>query len=557
MKKTLLALFILLSSAAGAQIFWTENFGTGCSQGTLAHSFVSTNGTWNVTNTGTNGTLANVWYISATEAGMGVGNCGDGCLGNPGLTNRTLHVGPNPFIGDAGAAYFAGPGSANTDVRAESPVINCTGRNNISVSFNYMMEGDAGNDRAGLAYFDGTSWQYYTGSGWSATFTALPVSNNASCNPQGLWTAHIANLPASANNNANVRVGFRWTNNDDGIGADPSFAADDITLNGALAPACSVSIAVTQPILCNGDCNGALLATGIGTGTITYWWAALPPAPFGNISNLCAGTYTVTITDNAACSATASFTLIEPTILVGLGAVTNVQCYGDCNGSASISPSGGTPGYTYTWSTGAATPGITNLCPGTYTVTVSDANNRTLSSAMTIMEPPLLALGNLTPSHPTCPGCTDGSICISNSSGGTPSYTYSISPTAGTFNGTCYINLPADTYTVCITDAHGCTACITDTLFDPPSGIGNLLSGYDVSLYPNPFNDDFYVEINNSSISITHLVIYDALGRNILTSESIGNKFHLSGDNLLNGVYFVELCSEKNQIIWRGRVFKL
>ena len=75
MKKILLSIFLLAGVAADAQVFWTENFGTACDQGTLAAGFASSNGTWSVTNTGTNDSYANTWYVSATEAGMGVGIC--------------------------------------------------------------------------------------------------------------------------------------------------------------------------------------------------------------------------------------------------------------------------------------------------------------------------------------------------------------------------------------------------------------------------------------------------------------------------------------------------
>ncbi|MCX7697537.1 MAG: hypothetical protein N2Z72_07600, partial [Bacteroidales bacterium] len=52
-------------------VFWSEGFGTGCNQGQLANGFTSSNGTWTVTNTGTNGNYANQWYVSATENGQG------------------------------------------------------------------------------------------------------------------------------------------------------------------------------------------------------------------------------------------------------------------------------------------------------------------------------------------------------------------------------------------------------------------------------------------------------------------------------------------------------
>ena len=121
-------------------VVWQENFGVGCSQGNLANGAAPTasNGAWSVSNLTTpfpNDPIPNEWFISATEAGMGVGNCGDGCLNNAGLTNRSLHVGSNlsPFFVDPGAAYLASPGTSNTNKRVESPVINLTGVDRKSV----------------------------------------------------------------------------------------------------------------------------------------------------------------------------------------------------------------------------------------------------------------------------------------------------------------------------------------------------------------------------------------------------------------------------------------
>lgn len=554
MRKISLSIFLLAAVAADAQVFWTEDFGTGCSQGTLASGFVSSNGTWSVTNTGTNGTLSNFWYVSATEAGMGVGNCGDGCLNSSVLNNRTLHVGSNPnLIGDVGAAYFAGPGGANSDVRAETPFINCTGRSNISLSFSYLMEGDAGNDFAALAYFDGSIWMHYNGAMWIAAFVPLALTSNSACMPQGKWTAYVVNLPLSATNNPNTKIAFRWINNNDGVGTDPSFAVDDIRFSGAIIPSCSVSISVSQSILCNGDCNGELTANAVGTPTFTYQWNVGPPVPFPTFSNLCAGTYTVTVTDGAACVSTASITLSEPTLLIVSALPIGPLCNGDSTGSICLVSSGGTPGYNYLWSSGDSTSCIFSLYTGSYSVIVSDANNCSTTVSVTITEPPLLILGNLTLTNPSCIGCTDGSICIGTSSGGTPSYTYSITP-ASAPTGNCYLNLSAGVYMVCITDANGCTSCTTDTLVDQPSGIRNLFSEKDIVIYPNPFSDEATIEIYDLQFTIYDFSLFDITGREVIKSQITNQISQIVKGDLIDGIYFIELSSNENQILWRGKV---
>ncbi|MBK7817670.1 MAG: hypothetical protein IPJ60_09050 [Sphingobacteriaceae bacterium] len=153
---TIFTMFVLTNKAQTA--FWTENFGTNpvCAN-VLASAYTSTNGAWTTSLTGTNQTFPNIWYVSATEAGMGVGNCGDGCTSNPTLINRTLHISTN--VGDLGAAYLAGIGF-NSDIRAQSPTINCSGKSGIVLNFNYIMWGVVNQDYCQIMYSadNGVTW---------------------------------------------------------------------------------------------------------------------------------------------------------------------------------------------------------------------------------------------------------------------------------------------------------------------------------------------------------------------------------------------------------------
>src|SRR5204863_9116102 len=58
-----------------------------------------------------------------------------------------------------------------------------------------------------------------------------PLAKTTVCaSTSGIWTSFTTNLPVSANNNPNVKIGFQWTNDNDATGTDPSFAVDDIAL---------------------------------------------------------------------------------------------------------------------------------------------------------------------------------------------------------------------------------------------------------------------------------------------------------------------------------------
>ena len=229
---TILVTSFVAGSLAAQTPFWTENFGTGCNRGQLASAYTGSNGAWTIASTGSNGSHANTWYVSATSANTGAGNCQESCIFNFN-NNATLHVSnvtitiPN-FLNvpaDTGSSYFTGGFSvlgitSNSSQRAESPTINCTGQNNVTISFIYIENGQSSIDDAQLVYSpdNGTTW------------TVVDALAKTSGCAYGQWTALTATLPASANNNATVKIGFAWVNNDDGQGSDPSFSVDDITL---------------------------------------------------------------------------------------------------------------------------------------------------------------------------------------------------------------------------------------------------------------------------------------------------------------------------------------
>ncbi|MBX2905864.1 MAG: T9SS type A sorting domain-containing protein [Taibaiella sp.] len=254
--------FLCAGGAAHSQVFWTENFETGAATGLQVSSYSSANGAWSLSVTGTEGADPNMWYVSCQEAGQLAGACGATCSGSPGL-GASLHVGGNSsWTGDGGASYDAGGLCPiicpQTDRRATSPTINCTGKSNIRLKFYYILNGQGSSDDGSVYYSpdNGVTW----------SLLVTPPKTTLCPSTQGKWDTLGILLPSSANNNATVKIGFRWVNNDDGVGSDPSFAVDSVSLRtpGTAGPV-SASMTSSGTTICEDSC---LTFTNTSTGTV-------------------------------------------------------------------------------------------------------------------------------------------------------------------------------------------------------------------------------------------------------------------------------------------------
>jgi hypothetical protein len=237
-------------------------------------------------------------------------------------------------------------------------------------------------------------------------------------------------------------------------------ASTSVTDNSTLAAIITATVNVTP---CNGGSNGS--ATGSGTGgtpNYTYSWSN--GATTSTISNLTAGTYTLTVTDSKNCFASTTVTITQPSQVKDSATTTaNVTCYGDSNGSVTMGAKGGTGPYTYVWSNGATASSLTNLKVGTYTVTASDANGCKGSVNISITQPTLIKDTITSQTNEACYGNTNGRVTI-GVTGGNGGYTYSWAPGGSTRNR---VTGGAGTYTVTITDSKGCTKKDSVTITQP------------------------------------------------------------------------------------------
>ncbi len=432
----LLTVIFFSSSSFAQTIFYTETFdATACPATSGCDPSLSS---WTVTSLGGEGANPNKFYVSCTENGNAAGACGSACG-----TDQSLHVGNISTssaaalfcpTGDCGAAYDDTGAGEITNTRAESPTINCTGQSNITIRFNYIEGGELSDDDAQLFYFDGVTW---------TSINALAKTATTCGASQGLWTAFSMTLPASANNNPSVKIGFVWKNDGDGNATDPSFAVDDITLE---VPSVAANPVVTiTPVGATTICaGGTVTLNGSATnGPITSWaWLSNPTTgvSFNTSSSqntiatfTTAGTYTVTLQANNATGSgtTTQAIIVNASPTVNATATPNPVCAGS---STTLTATGAT---TYQWVGGPGTANYTVTPTGTTTYTVVGLTAGCPDSATVVVTTTSAPTVSISPANPTV--CSGSSVILTASgatsyqwTGGPATAAYSVSPTATT-----------------------------------------------------------------------------------------------------------------------------
>ena len=230
--------------------------------------------------------------------------------------------------------------------------------------------------------------------------------------------------------------------------------------------AISLSASIINPG-CLGASNGSIDLTPLGgtpSGPSTYTYTWSNSATTQDLAGVAAGVYSVTVRDANGCTATASYTLTQPTALSLNTTAQNPACFGTATGNISTTATGGTTAYTYRWNTGAVSQNLTNLVAGTYSITLTDAQSCSLVRSFTLTNPSVLSVAT-TAQNPACFGANTGSV-NSLPTGGTGAYTYLWSNGQTTQN---LANVGAGTYIVTVTDANGCSRTATATLTNPPA----------------------------------------------------------------------------------------
>jgi SprB repeat len=367
----------------------------------------------------------------------------------------------------------------------------------------------------------------FTGDSISINNGTVSQSVNASCNWYGSAAAQNFINKLSLSTVDVIPWLTNGTDNDLATGFQPVPNSCDgyptlITLNNS------------TNVTCNGAANGTInITTTNGKAPFTYTWTKDGDANF--VSNnedptgLAPGVYHLALVDGNGSNiyitdpeadgpGTINVTITEPTVLTADATGTNNICFGNTNGTATVTAGGGTASYSYLWSNGATTQSISNLIAGVYTVTVTDGNGCTKTASYQITQPDALT-ANATGSNVSCFGGTNGTATVTGD-GGTTGYAYLWSNGATTQS---ISNLIAGVYSVTVTDANGCTATSSYEVTQPNVLTANA-SGTNVSCNGG----------NNGTASVT------AGGGTLPYSYSWSNgSTNASISNLTAGIYTV------------------
>ncbi|MCF8269364.1 MAG: T9SS type A sorting domain-containing protein [Crocinitomicaceae bacterium] len=369
--------------------------------------------------------------------------------------------------GIPGYTYSWSNGAITQDLTNLSPgtyTVTVTDANNCMVTASYTIQ----NQNPPLSVTSAISPVLCAG-GQDGSIIVTVAGGNGPYNVS--WTGPVSGNPAG-NEIANSGGSYLIANLPAGI-----YSVTVTDANGTLD---IIQLVITQPtpivtsyniasVTCYGGNDGSIFLT-ISGGVPSYYLQWSNGSNSQNLSNLSAGVYNFIITDANNCTMQGSINITQPPLLTITGTTSN--------NNIDISISGGTAPYVYLWSNGATTQDVTNLSPGTYTVTVIDANNCTVTALYTVLNqnPALSVTSAISPV--LCAGGQDGSIIVTAAGGNAPYNVSWTGPVVGNpagneiaNSGGSYLiaNMPAGTYTLTITDSNGNSTNISATITQPQS----------------------------------------------------------------------------------------
>lgn len=240
----------------------------------------------------------------------------------------------------------------------------------------------------------------------------------------------------------------------------------------------NISVIETMDVSCNGASDGLAIAAATGgTSPYYYSWNTVPPQLVDTALNLNAGNYTVTVTDFNGCQNQVNTIINEPSPIAINFTTVVPNCFGSDNGAISSFISGGQAPYTYSWSTGASSSNLYDVTAGTYSLTITDANNCQQTDSVVVTQPSELT-ATITEPQTICPETWVDIEVTAN--GGTGTYIYNWSPAAPNSPINSVSPVANTNYTCIVTDNNGCSTTVNTVVsvnyIDPNDLIASISS---------------------------------------------------------------------------------
>jgi hypothetical protein len=310
---------------------------------------------------------------------------------------------------------------------------------------------------------------------------------------------------------------------------------------------------VFAPLCREGDEGAIILTIRGGQPPYEYNWSN--GSSQEDLSNLAAGSYTLTVTDANNCSEVfPPFQVSEPDVPVLEPSlrVIDVSCFGEDNGSAFALVSGGVPPYNYSWEmedrpVGGNSDTLRNLQAGNYTMAVTDRNECRKELRFTLLEPEELVVQiNIIPPLDTMESTALQAIVM----GGTPDFSFNWNSGE---NSDRILAADGSNFAVSVTDANGCSA--QDTVFLTTVFESDLLT--EVKVFPNPASTQAQIQVELERGTSLDLELLDISGRRLIrraSSKADFHQFQLDLSGLKSGEYIIRLRNARD-LIYSGMLF--
>lgn len=388
---------------------------------------------------------------------------------------------------------------------------------------------------------------------WNNQPTTATWYGNITFSSAGTYLIPVENLLQDWLTNGNNGVMLKWSSGSDGqiptfeskeaSGSDPRLT---ITYNTLTPPSVNPSSTNTT---C-GDDNGSVSANASsGTSPYTYSWSNGCTA--STCSSLSSGTYTVTVTDANECTDIGSATVGSSSPATASVSTTQHTSCNDCDGEVTASG-----GVSYSWNNGCNTASCSDLCAGTYTVTVTDANgctdtdNTTINSSNFSVSTTSIDVGSSS-GDTSFTITTDDSWSVSKSctwvsldktsGSGTSTITVSYEENTSTNSRSCDISVSCGTSSETVTVTQSGTV-----------GVDEIESINDINIYPNPNTGNFVIEMEITKPQDLEIKLINVIGQTIyeekISKYSGDYKKEIELPNIKSGVYYLNIETKEGVI---------